>query len=213
MNLGQFHDRVRNAIKRGTSQDALIPDWTAEAANLLELNYSFSWMNYTSTVAVLAANNPANRIAAPANLKSMEWIKPIINQNGQYVWYGEPLQGVTSNKVLGITGGNPAGWWMDGLDYIMLDSLPGVDRSYVLNYNQLTDWPTDETQTPNLLARGFSVLLAQTLILGAMDMKDGRMQQLYEARLETSIGMLLRADEELKLHPQNDLKMRYSGLD
>lgn len=219
MNLGQMHDRVSGAIKRGTSLDAIIPFWVSSAARLLEQNYTFSWMRRSIEYTIVAGNVPLVLTLNPL-IKSVEWVKPIwpSDTTDGTVWYGQPLVGVEESEFLGITGGNPEGYCISGspgtADYTMLfDAIPHSDYKFRVRHAVYTDWPTDDAATPTLLLRGEFALFAQTLMLFANEQRDPRMAATYGSVLSSALSVLLNSEEELKMQHQNDLKMHYSGLE
>lgn len=213
MNLGQFHDRIKGVIRRGSSMDELIPLFVAEAAQKLEQNYTFQWMRRTTTVTVLADQDEPNQIEMPNNrVKKIEWIKPILStEAGGFVTYGNPLAFVDESRVTAISGGLPVAYWLDGLDYIYLDAIPQEDIAYRLKYVEFTDWPADAAATPSLLVRGSAALLWETMLIFAADAKDDRAFQAYTLRRNEAINFLLRSEEEL--NPDNaPTEMAYGGI-
>jgi hypothetical protein len=215
MNLGQFHTRVSSAIKRGTSLDAIIPSWVAQAARLLEQNYTFSWMARKNDVTVAPSASPISYDLSPLT-KDVEWIKPIWTSDGGSVWYGDPLIGVDERQVTGITGGRPVGYWISWDDQeaptLHFDALPGSEYKFQIKWNSYTDWPVADEATPQLLLRGEMALFCQTLILFANEQRDPRMAETYTGLLQGALNTLLRSEEALKMSHQNNLVMGYSGL-
>ena len=214
MNLGQFHARVASALKRGSSLDAMIPFWVAEAARVQEQNYTFSWMVQTTAETLPAGNVPLVFPLDPL-VKSVNWVKPVLNPGTDGTsWYGEQLRGVSSDQVQGITGGNPQGYWIEGTSggYVLkFDTVPQAAFSFLIEQNVFTDWPADDAATPTLLLRGQLVLFSQTLVLFAQEQRDPRMFDTYSTTLQGAMNLLLRADEELKQAHQNDQRMIYGG--
>lgn len=214
MNLGQFHSRVSGAIKRGSSLDAIIPFWVSDAARILEQNYTFSWMRNTNTVTFPTSDVPASYALSPL-IKSVNWLKPQWEGTDGSVWYGEPLPGVSDEKVEGISGGAPSGFWLEGTDgafVLKMDFIPSDEYKVRLSWNKYTAWPVDDAAEPTLLLRGQTALFFQTLILFANEMKDPTMATQYGGMLEGALSTLLRSEEELKMSHQNDLRMGYQGL-
>lgn len=215
MNLGQFHSRVSNAIKRGTSLDTVIPFWVADAARLLEQNYTFSWMRRTIEHTFAAGVVPLAWTLDPL-VKSVQWVRPVLYSGSDGTkCYGDPLIGVEEDQVTGIDGGMPSGYWVDGQDggfKLCLDSIPAQPYTIRTSLAVYTDWPILDAATPALLLRGQSALMFQTLILFANEQKDPRMVDNYTSLMGGALNTLLRSEEELKMQHQNDLKMQYSGL-
>lgn len=213
MNLGQFHDRISAALRRGNSLDGIIPLWTAEAANLIEQNYTFSWMRRTGTVTLNPLAEQPNVIELPnGRMKSLEYLRPITWSDGVQQSYGEPLKGVDPGAFTGISRGNPVGFYLDGVDRIVLDAVADQELAYQIRFAEYTDWPVADNATPTLLQRGQALLTAEVLVIFAMEQRDQRLAELYEGRRQQAYNFLLRSEEELKWSHQNDLKMNYSGL-
>lgn len=215
MNLGAFQSMVSSAIKRGTSLDAIIPLWVSQAARVLEQNYTFSWMQRTTNHTIVLGTIPLVLTLDPL-VKGVSWVKPKCATNSDGTeWYGDPLFGADEIEVLGINGGNPAGFWLNGTDggySLSFDAIPYADFVFKMRWAKYTDWPTDPAATPTLLLRGELALMSQTLILFANQMRDARMAETYGGILQGALNTLLRSEEELQHGHQNDQKMRYSGL-
>lgn len=213
MNLGQFHARIKRALRRGNSMDAVIPDMVSESANVLEMNYTFSWMRRTGETSIALGSNNPNQLSFPNNrVKSFEWIKVIepgyASPDGEV--YRE-LKGVDARRITGTTPGYITGYWIDGLSYVYLDNYVAEDTAFLWRWAEYTDWPEADAATPSLLMRGQAVLAAETMLLAAQENRDPRMIDLYTARRNDTLNMLLRAEEELKWEHQNDLVMRPYG--
>lgn len=210
MILSDFHTRISQAIRRGTSLDSVIPAWVAESANVLEMNYTFSWMRRTASATLETGADVPNQIAMPnSRVKSIDWIRPVLSaQDDGTEYYGDKLLGVDPDRVTAITLGVISGFYIDGLDYIYFDAVPTEDTDFRIRYAEYTDWPSDTSASPALLLRGHAVLAAETLLLYAQEMRDLRMAELYSARRDRLLEMLLKSEEELKWDHQNDLVMR-----
>src|SRR5690606_31996899 len=125
------------------SLDAVIPTWVSMAARVLEQNYTFSWMRRRETITFPAGDVPLV-YALDANVKSVNWVKQILDEPGDGTeWYGDPLVGVDDASVLGINGGNPSGYWIDGSDgsyALNFDAIPRSEYKIKLSWNRYTDW-------------------------------------------------------------------------
>lgn len=216
MNLGTFHSRVSNAIRRGTSLDTIIPFWVGDAARILEQNYTFSWMRRSVEVPLLASD-ATNVILLDPLVKEVNWIKPVWNsQPDGTKWFGDPLTGCEEMDITSIDNCNPAGYWIDGDDtgtgyQINFDAIPTSDMIFRINRSVYTDWDFADGDTPALLARGQSALFFQTLILFANEQRDPRMAAQYGSMLQGGLGVLLRSEEDFKMKHQNDLQQQSVG--
>lgn len=210
MTVATFNARVSLAIRRGTSLNTQIPGWVAEAVREVEQNYTFSWMRKAATQTLAADTNPA-RIAFPSNVKSFEWIK-VIDESGSDdgTNYYRELLGVDPGRISGISSGYISGYWLDGVDWINFDAVPTEDVDLFLRYNQYSTWPAayDDATTPAILARAEGVLLAETMIIFALESRDSRMAGDWAQIRQDRMNRLLRSEEDLKLDHQNDLVMR-----
>lgn len=208
-------DQVSSAIGRGTSLDAIVPMWISQAARLLEQNYTFSWMRRSANYTIAAGNVPLVQVMSPL-VKSIEWVKPVVVSNGDGTnYYGKSLVGVEEEEVLGISGGNPSGFWLDGQDgnyNLCFDAIPHEAFSFRVRHAIYTSWPTDLAASPTLLLRAEFALFAQSLVLFANQKRDPAMAATYGSILQSALTVLLNSEEELKMQHQNDLKMHYNGL-
>jgi len=211
MNLGAFHARISQALRRGTSLDDVIPLWVAESANLIETTRTWSWMKRTSSVTTDPNAEAPNRIEMPSTrVKSFEyikWAKP--DPLDPTVTIYEDLKGVDPIQVTGITNLYPAGFWLDGLSFIWLDANPAVAIELVLRYNEFTDWPILDNAEPALLARGLSLLSSEVLLLASQENRDPRLTEIYQARRDKAFVALELSEQELQFHHQGSMKMTY----
>lgn len=204
MALSDFYPKVARALGRGASLDARIPDWTASAAEFLEQNYSFQYMKKTGQISVdhLAAT-PWQIDFPSVRTKSIDMLRPMWSYPGGFERYGAPLKPVDQVRVSGLDGGQPSGYWLDGETYICLDVVPQEDYTFQITYYEYTDWPTDTSATPRLLAKYQSLLKAQTVLVAAAELRDTRLNEIFSdpnslVSAPALLNVALRAEEELK---------------
>jgi hypothetical protein len=212
MTLAEFHTSISRAIRRGTSQDDIIPDVVSDAAAFLEQNYTFSYMRRTVQVTLDPTAMAPERIDYPSPLIKRFYFIRIVN--GPTAYAADPycyLRKVDARDVSALSYGPPVGYYTDGATQIVLDSVVQASTVLDISYAQYTDWPTDASQTPTLLAIGRNVLRSQTLLQLAEDMRDPRMVSIYTTRRNEGLTALLQAaEEDANSAPAS---MEYRGLE
>lgn len=214
MTLAEFHASISRAIRRGTSQDDIIPDVVSDAAAFLEQNYTFSYMRRNVQVTIDPTANAPERVDYPSTyVKRWYFIRQVLPpssfcSDGSGYRY---LKKVDAREVIALTKGDPVGWYSDGDTQVVFDSIPLAANVYDLSYAEYTDWPTDYSQTPRLLAIGRNVLRSQTLLQLAEDTRDPRMIQIYTTRRNEGLQALLQAAEEDS--NSGSASMEYHGLE
>lgn len=204
MALSDFYPKVARSLGRGNSLDSRIPDWTEQAAEFLEQNYAFQYMRKTGTVLVDASGVSPWRIDFPSpRLRSIDLIRSITSYPGNFEVYGEPLKPVSESRVTSRDGGVPSGYWLDGLAAIVLDVVPQQDYTFGIAWYEFTDWPTDDSATPTLLARYQNLLKGQTILFAAAELRDSRLNEIWSdpgslVGVPAALNAALRVEEELK---------------
>ena len=120
------------------------------------------------------------------------------------------LVGVSPDLIQGRSNLNPTGYWLDGLNFIWLDTDPTEALTLWLRYAEYTDWPTDTAATPSLLLRGMSLLAAETLLLASQENRDPRLTDIYKARRDQAFMALSLAEQEIEFRHQSGMKMQYA---
>ncbi len=204
MALSDFYPKVARSLGRGSSLDTRIPDWTAQAAEFLEQNYSFQYMRKTGNVPVDPLAEVPWRIDFPSpRLKEIELLRTLTAYTGGFEVYGPPLKPVTQAQVTSLDGGTPAGYWLDGLASICLDVVPQQAYTFQISYFEFTDWPTDDAVTPTLLARYSNLLKGQAVLFAAAELRDTRLNEIWSdtnslVSVPASLAAALKAEEALK---------------
>lgn len=195
MQLSAFHARVSRALRRGTQQDDVIPDVVAEAALFLEQNYSFDYMQRVVAITIDPLAAAPERIDFPSSfVKSWRFARYVPSVNADYFY----LEHVRAEDVTASSVGNPVGFYTDGDTQIVLDSAPDSAIVIEFGYNELTDWPTDDTATPSLLRIGQNALLYQTMMQFSVELRDPRMIDVNKVLRDEALSALLRGQEEGK---------------
>ena len=99
---------------------------------------------------------------------------------------------------------------MDGTRNIVLDSVPGEDRVYEIQWAGFTEWPVDLVATNWLIENGGDSLEYQALLQFAGQLRDERMLQFYTSLRDEAFNTLLRSDEDLRF-TDRDVVMLFGG--
>lgn len=196
MPLSTFYADVSATLRRGSSSDSLIPDWTEEAALWLEQNYTFGYMRRTEEFTLDPSAETPNLLEIEAGrLKTIEFIRAKDRETGKT--YGK-LEKIDASQVASIDSGDPSYYWRDGPDFIYFDADVEQELTLQIRGAWYTEWPVDEDETPTLLRFYKNLLKAQTLIEAAIDLKDDRMLAAYEMKFQRALAAVLVAEEEDK---------------
>lgn len=206
MNLGDFQSLVSTSLNRGTTLDARIPLRIAMAAQWLERNYSFKYMEAFRILQVMQGDRV---VSFPTNtvIKAMKFVR-LIRDDGSYMY----LNKVEPEDLLGVGTPSPGAVFQAGVEQPRLSSYWVVGtRELILNVKPLTDWvgeamwyeytnwPTDVASQHPLIAMASDVLLAETLLLmAAFDLRDQRMVAGWKEIRDEGVNTLTRAEDESK---------------
>jgi hypothetical protein len=207
VNLGQVHDDVKAVIARGGSQDAKVPRWVRSAAQWLEQNYSFQYMEKFGEVYLDPQAVAPNVLTLPNNrVKLVTLVQPFTLQGNTQVFL-PALPKVDRAEVLSIGyGGIPAGWWQVG-DTLHFDTKPDTQVSLALVYEEYSAWPVDANAEPTLVARYDNLLLAQALVNAWRELKDTEAMALWTNERDMALRAILNVEEENRWKGQ-DLRMQ-----
>lgn len=206
MNLGAFQSMVSTTLNRGTTLDSRIPLRVQMAAQWLERNYSFKYMEAFRLLQVVQGERvidlPSNQV-----IKAWKFVR-LIRDDGSYMY----LNKVEPEDILGI--GNPApnatfttrnekprlsAYWVVGNSQMVLNTVPDTDWSGEGMWLAYTDWPTDPSAEHPLMNMASDVLLAETLLLmAAFDLRDQRMVAGWKEIRDEGVNTLTRAEDENK---------------
>lgn len=189
MNLGEFHTLVSDSLRRGTAQDALIPNQVRLAALWLERNYTFSYMKQFRLLQLASGDRT---ISLPSNkiVKAVDMIR-LIGDDGVYT----ELTKVHPRDLSGLSD-TIRSFWMAGANTLVLDSTPTEDMSGEAVLVEYTDWPTADDSKHPLIDLAADVLLNQTLIFMAAFLRDPNMIAVYKTLRDEALNTLTRAEDE-----------------
>lgn len=202
MTLASFHSDVAGEIARGSSADAKIPRWTRLAAQWLEQNYDFKYMEVHGTATLDPMADEPNVLDLPNDrVKMVTLVQPFWESQGQTV-FAEPLPQAERADFTSIDLGGPTGWCQIG-DTLFFDAKPQQPLSLAMVYLEYTDWPVDTAATPKLLRRYENLLLAQTMLTAWRSLKDEAGQNQWANERDLALRAVLVAEEEAKWRGQN----------
>ena len=106
--------------------------------------------------------------------------------------------------------GEPGGYWLDGVNSIVLDALPEEDYTYHLHLHQYTAWQKDEDDFEHwLLDNAEDMLLFTTLWYQGVFLRDSRMIKDYKELRDTAMQTLHIAEQEIQ-HNDRDAVMLWT---
>jgi hypothetical protein len=95
-----------------------------------------------------------------------------------------------------VVGGNATAYWQDGKDYFWLDNTPDVDYVTEMAYTGYTIIGEDADLTSNIVNNMEGLLLAETMILFAPQLRDPTVKALYTPIRDEMMKALIDADVE-----------------
>jgi hypothetical protein len=200
MNLGEFHAEIKASLARGDSLDAIIPGYTRRAALWMERNYTFQYMKQFLEVDIdpTLASTPRYIELGPGAPKAIPMFRWVLG-DGTYM----PLTKVDPLRLDALEVSTPESYWLDGTRRIILSSTPGEVLHGELRIDRYTPWPAELTFTHWLLDRAEDVMLAQTLIMMSIHLRDPRLRDNYKQMRDEGMLTLLNAEDELQYGNQD----------
>lgn len=208
MNLGEFHTAVSTALNRGTTLDARIPTMVAMAAQWIERNYTFKYMEKFKLLQVKEGDRTV--LLPPATIiKGMKFLR-ILDDAGEFFYprkiEPEDATGVgmqpTSSTV-------PASYYIVGNHTLVFTGVPTEDLNGEAMWWEFTDWPIKADSNHFLLSAAADVLLAQTLLnMAAFVLRDARMVEGYKLMRDEGMNTLTRTADEMAYSGQS-AEMQY----
>lgn len=195
MTVATFYDSLRIAIGRGTANDAVLPEWCQEAISELETDATFKWMEKTVSISSVAGPG-GNVLALPSvRVKAIDYVKSVTTSTGGQINYGDEILGVGAHDFLSVdAGGSPSAFYLDGVSNLVLDAIPSPPATYLVRYWEYTQWPTDTSQTPAILARHYAGLKALVMKTVARNLRDERLAAVWAAAGEGAKLAMWMAD-------------------
>lgn len=210
MNLGDFKDELRSAIKRGSSFDDRLGGFARRAARWIEQNYTLQYMRRRILVTSEAGNDV---ILLPTNVpfKSVEYLR-FDAADGTRI---ECRKGELSDPEITWTSSArytdfplreaqyPSHFYMDGMEALIFNRAftESLDGQGIMS--RYSDFPMADNQTHWLLKNAEGLMLRQATIEFLIDARDDRGATTAMAKREEDIKALLNADYEA----------RYTGQD
>jgi hypothetical protein len=188
MALSDFYAKISRAVKRGTSQDELIPDWAESATNMVEQNYSYLYMRRVGQLIVDLDAEAPERLELNGRVKSIEHARLV---NGGTLEHVDPA-------LVTLTDGTPVGYWLDGDDFLVLDAVPRDATTVEIIYYEYTSWPSDVNVTPALLMKYQNLLRAATLVQAGRELPDPALLSTFSPMLEEALTLSISADREAR---------------
>lgn len=210
MNLATFHSDISAELARGTSQDAKIPRWVRQAAQFLEQNYSFKYMEKHGESALDPEAIAPNVLTLPNNrIKSVTMVQPYIIEADGRKSYSHPLPKADRRDVTSIDLGYPSGWWQIG-NTLHFDAKPQTNMYLDLVWTEYTDWPTDTAAIPTLLQRYENLLFQQTMRDAWKSIKDFEAMGIAQQLRDEALRAVLVA-EDADAWEATDMRMNPEG--
>lgn len=215
MNITALYASLRTTIGRGTSVDTSLPEWCQEAINDLETSATYKWMEKSATLTVNPGAN-TNVIALPSvRVKAVDFARwgKAEGSNGAIV-YGLPLAGVTAFDFSSVDEGTTAGgFYLDGVSNLVIDGIPAATSHLNVHYWEYTEWPTDPSQTPAILARHFAGVKAIVMNTAARSLRDERLASVWQstsARAEQAMWLSDGIDGQIGMKHRRAMAQRGS---
>jgi hypothetical protein len=208
--LANFHETVKGALRRGSSQDTIIPTFTRLAAKWLEQNYTFSYMWRTLEIELDPEADTPNFVEFDDEVKVVEFMRVRYDSESDASSEFGYILAAPSREFTSIATGTPGYYWLEN-DGVWFDAVVDEATTVEMRAALYTDWPTDTSANPTLLRRYENVLLARTMIVAATHLKDNDMKATWADMFQNEISAALVAEEEGK-RAEDSPVMRYSGL-
>lgn len=210
MTIATFYNDVRTAIGRGAANDAAFPGWAQEAISLIENSRTFTWMQMTQRFP-LVVDPLANKVVIGANVKSVDWARfgDITNAlaSNETIVFHEMLRMVGDSDIVSYDSGEPGAFYWDGVDSIIMDAKVQVAITLFVRFNAFTQWPTDTSKTPPVLARHYQVFKSIFMMVAATNLRDQTLNSIWAGAGQSALQTLVAADTEAQWLGRRGLRM------
>jgi hypothetical protein len=196
--LGQFHERVRRTINRGSAYNQDIIDQTRFAVKWLERNYSFRYMRDLFS-ATLAENTRTITYDGGTGVKSVKFFRLLLLADSEY-WYlekGEPRD----FSDFGVD--RPSKYFVEEDKVFITNCKSDADYPVDLLLYKYTAWPDTAlnafdtaTYTHWLLDNGEDLLFAHTLVNMSSILKSNRLAVEQKPLRDEALRTIIMAEEE-----------------
>lgn len=206
MNRTDLFEAIRFAINRGHTLDDNILPAMRKAVLWFERNYNLAYMHRWVTFTVSSVGEKTNLIPMPPRIKGLNFIR-FLSKDGKYT---NPRKVHPSELAEEVKRNMPLGFWMDGNQHIVFESLPTEPLDGQLGYWRFTDFSTIGPEDSHwLFDFAEDVMVARVMVYMAPIMKAPELVSLWENDLMAGLKTLLAAEEEFKEGPTGASKMLY----
>jgi hypothetical protein len=216
VNLGDFHDLVKDIFNRGTKLDAVIPTFTRQAARWLERNYTFQYMHTLEPFVVDPDGTTPRLVTLPNEPKELRFVRFVLQPSTVYnstsVVKFAYLRQIDPSESYGRAVEIPTEFWMNGTRELEMVSMTDedVDLGLEVDAYWYTNWPDDAAEEPWLILNGEDVMMAATCIVLAAYDKNSDMMVRFQPIFDKSIKTLIDSGDIL-VQSARDEEMLYDG--
>jgi len=205
--LAEFEETIRTNIRRGHSLDALIPGFVRKGALWIERNNTLQYMRKFAEIKIDIEADEQPRYISLFNtrIKAIESFKWIY-KDGQFYYLSLRQPQDFPIDVAGV----PAGYWLDGVERVVLSATPTENLYGHMILAKYTDWPTTPDSTHWLIDNAEDLLEAQAMIAFAKHARDGEAMSFWKGVFDAGLPGLYAADQEMQWS-NTDLAMEYYG--
>jgi hypothetical protein len=205
--LGEFTDTIRADIRRGSALDALIPGFIRKGALWIERNNTLQYMRKFAEIRIDIEADEQPRYISLINtrikaVESFHW--DFVEGRRLYLAQRQPQDFPVDDT------GVPAGYWLDGVDRIVLSATPNENLYGQMILVKYSDWPTSPSATHWLIDNAEDVLEAQAMIAFAKHARDEGAMAFWKGVFDAALPGLYAADAEMTWS-NTDLAMEYYG--
>lgn len=213
MNLGQFHTDVNAALQRGNSQVANVPRWTRNAANWLEINIDFAYMQRFADLTLEPTADVPNALEWDNDrIKRVEFIQQYTQGADASRSYSLPMRREERRNITARPGnGIPTMFWIEGGFRFIFDAIPRARVYLEMSVYEYTDWPTDDAATVTLINRYSSLLFYQAVYEAAAEIKDSEAMVRWKALRDERLTAVIGAEDNAQYAGQRLVMGGYRG--
>lgn len=202
MDLGTFYTQIRGALGRGNALDQQIKDYTAKAVLWLERNAEPGY-KYMERLYQVTLNKDAtfpHVVDFPVGKIKTTTFCRLVRSDGEYIY----LKKISPQEVPSLVEDTPAGYFINGVQGIVLDAKPTENFVLELMVVVYTSWPDKDDSAHWLLDNAPDVLEAQTLLLMAPWVRDARMRETFRQTRDEGLVTLEGSIIDLDQYDRND---------
>lgn len=194
MKLGDFHSMISRDIRRGTSLDDMIPDFTRKGALWIERNNSFQYMRQFGEVHIDVSVDATPRYITIQNtrIKKVDMFRWNVDGTYKTLARGDP------RDFDSLSEGYATHYWLDGVERIVLSATPTEDQDGELWLTRYTSWPTVLTSTNWLLDNAEDYLEAVTMLMISRHLRDATAEGRWKSARDEALLGVVAADQELE---------------